>query len=185
MGHLFDPAGGEPVVADYLNSYGANETTTSRDLKTWQNGDTIFNTTLQEMQVYIGANGTSVPADWSSFVDSASATETTFAQVNSVHNKISTNLYFTYVVEETIDFSSVAANSVGSAVSVTSVERAEVGDIVEVFPLSELLAGLFVASAVVTSSGNVDIRLGNVTGGALDPSSTDFIIIVKRYKFHG
>jgi len=85
MSHLFDPAGGEPVVATYLNSYGANETTTSRDLKTWMNGDQTFNETLQENQVYLGADSTSVPDDWSSIgapadVPSGSVTTSSTAQ---------------------------------------------------------------------------------------------------------
>jgi hypothetical protein len=76
----------------------------------------------------------------------------------------------------TIDVGSVAANNELDVV--TAVANASTAGAVSVSPTVNLPAGLIIAWARVSSAGNVTIRYRNVTGLAIDPPSTSYIIAI-------
>jgi len=80
---------------------------------------------------------------------------------------------------ETLDFGSISANTTAElTASITGVTTS--GWSVSVSPTSALDAGIM-WSAYVSASNTVTVRLANVTGGAINPSATDFVIDCYRH----
>lgn len=80
----------------------------------------------------------------------------------------------------TLDFASIAANAVGTALTVT-VTGALVGDHVTVTPPAAAAAQGVVYNGVVTSTNTVTIYPKNVTTGAIDPASGTFSVEVRGW----
>lgn len=76
------------------------------------------------------------------------------------------------VIDVTVDVASLSANTaVDTAVVVAG---ALVGDLVEVEPLGTWPAGLTQPQGRVLVDGTVQVRIANVTAGAIDPASQTF-----------
>lgn len=153
MSHLFNVAGGEPVVAEYLNSYGANYTTTNRDAKNWNNGDQIYNTTEGNPQYYTGADGTSIPGSWVDLTGAGAIVGTDVGLTTTSFNKIlsgsDTNVQ---LAMDTIDDHTHAASDI------TGLVLADVTDVTTTSTeLNQALDGI---SANVT-----DTNLNTLTAG--------------------
>jgi hypothetical protein len=71
---------------------------------------------------------------------------------------------------------SVPAN--GSITFDFAVTNAAVGSTVSISPADDLGNGLIIATARVSATNTVQIRLQNVTGGAIDPNQMDYFITV-------
>jgi hypothetical protein len=82
------------------------------------------------------------------------------------------------VVDVTVDVASLSANTATDTAVV--VAGALVGDIVEVVPLGTWNAGLSDPEGRVLVDGTVQVRIANVTGGAIDPASQTFRISLKH-----
>lgn len=83
-------------------------------------------------------------------------------------------------VTATLDFASVAANVVGTPLTVT-VAKAAVGDGVSVTPNATAAAQGIVYTGVVTADNTVTIYPKNITTGAIDPASGSFHVEVRKY----
>jgi parallel beta-helix repeat protein len=79
----------------------------------------------------------------------------------------------------TLDFGSISANTTSElTVTITGVTTS--GWSVLVSPTSALDAGIM-WSAYVSAANTVTVRLANITGGAIDPASTDFVVDCYRH----
>ena len=75
-----------------------------------------------------------------------------------------------------VNFDNILANTTGEATA--TVTGAVVGDEVNVNPTSSLESGLVLGTSYVSAANTITIRLGNVTVGAINPASQDFVITV-------
>jgi hypothetical protein len=84
----------------------------------------------------------------------------------------------TNVIKATVNanIGSVPAN--GSITFDFTVTSAAVGSTVSISPADDLGNGLIIATARVSATNTVQIRLQNVTGGAIDPNQMDYFITV-------
>jgi len=84
----------------------------------------------------------------------------------------------TNVIKATVNanIGSVPAN--GSITFDFAVTNAAVGSTVSISPADDLGNGLIIATARVSATNTVQIRLQNVTGGAIDPNQMDYFITV-------
>jgi hypothetical protein len=82
------------------------------------------------------------------------------------------------VVDVTVDVGSLSANTATDTAVV--VAGALVGDLVEVEPLGTWNAGLTQPQGRVLVDGTVQVRIANVTGGAIDPASQTFRISLRH-----
>ena len=82
------------------------------------------------------------------------------------------------VIKATVNanIGSVPAN--GSITFDFTVTNAAVGSTVSISPADDLGNGLIIATARVSAANTVQIRLQNVTGGAIDPNQMDYFITV-------
>ena len=79
----------------------------------------------------------------------------------------------------TMNFGSISANTTAElTTSITGVTTS--GWSVSVSPTSALDAGIM-WSAYVSATNTVTVRLANITGGAINPASTDFVIDCYRH----
>lgn len=76
-----------------------------------------------------------------------------------------------------VNFDNILANTTGEATA--TVTGALVGDEVNVNHTSSLETGLVLGTYYVSAADTVTIRLGNVTVGAINPASQDFLITVR------
>lgn len=83
-------------------------------------------------------------------------------------------------VTATLDFASVAANAVGTSLTVT-VRGAAVGDEVVVTPPAAAAAQGVVYNGAVTGADTVTVYPKNVTTGAIDPASGTFRVSVRQF----
>lgn len=82
------------------------------------------------------------------------------------------------VVDVTVDVASLSANTaVDTAVAVSG---ALVGDLVDIEPLGTWPAGLTQPQGRVLVDGTVQVRIANVTAGAIDPASQTFRISLRH-----
>ena len=79
----------------------------------------------------------------------------------------------------TLDFPSIASG--GTADLTVAVTNAALGDLATAIPPAALEAGLGVERCWVSSAGVVTIRLRNFSGGAIDPASAGWKVVVTRY----
>lgn len=75
-----------------------------------------------------------------------------------------------------VNFDNILANTTGEATA--TVTGAAAGDEVNVNPTSSLESGLVLGTSYVSAANTITIRLGNVTVGAINPASQNFVITV-------
>lgn len=75
-----------------------------------------------------------------------------------------------------LDFGAISANTTSELTFTMLGARKE--DIVQVTPQTGLTSGLIIAYAYVSEDDTITLRLGNITGSPINPSSTKFNVIV-------
>lgn len=81
-------------------------------------------------------------------------------------------------VTATVDPASIPANTTAN----TAVTQADVkaGDVIQVLPPSTIESGIAVAGAWCAVDGTIQLRLANVTVGAIDPASATWTFVLLR-----
>lgn len=80
----------------------------------------------------------------------------------------------------TIDFPSIAAQTVAVQTATITNPGLAVTDQVLVLPQANLPAGLSIAYARVSAANTLTVALANVTAGAVDPPALTFDVIIFR-----
>lgn len=82
------------------------------------------------------------------------------------------------VIVTAIDVASLAANTTSD--TALTVPGSLVGDTVEITPLGTWPAGVVMGPHRVSAAGTVQMRVGNVTVGAVDPASQDYKVVLNH-----